>query len=346
MSVKFFLVMILIVILNLVSGVRPIFSSSVVKTEPYIQIRPDGSVVMFLHGNATFIQCNGSTYTFTANIYSSEHQLAIVVEKDNIILDGAGYTLQGTGVYRSIGIDLTGRSSVTIKNMKIEGFGYGIYLENSSNNTINENSISNNTDNTYEMQSGIAFFGSSNNTISRNNITANDKTGIYLVNSSNNTISGNNITDNSWMGFYLRSSSSNVIHGNCITDHGEGISLYGSSGNMIYHNDFINNTEQVAIWLGPLSGNLWVDGVEGNYWSDYKEEYPNATEIDNSGIWDTPYVITVYPFSDNIDRYPRVIPEFPSFLILPLFMISTLLAIIIHRRRISKQVSAETCTTK
>ncbi len=38
----------------------------------------------------------------------------------------------------------------------------------------------------------------------------------------------------------------------------------------------------------------------GNFWSDYKLRYPNATEIDNSGIGNTPYFINTV----NIDHYP------------------------------------------
>jgi len=42
---------------------------------------------------------------------------------------------------------------------------------------------------------------------------------------------------------------------------------------------------------------LWDFEGEGNYWGDYEERYPNATEIDGTGIWDTPYEID----ADNID---------------------------------------------
>jgi len=73
---------------------------------------------------------------------------------------------------------------------------------------------------------------------------------------------------------------------------------------------------------------LWDFEGEGNYWSDYEERYPNATEIDGTDIWNTPYEID----ADNIDHYP-IIPEFTSFLILPLFMVTTLLAVIVYRRK-------------
>ena len=50
--------------------------------------------------------------------------------------------------------------------------------------------------------------------------------------------------------------------------------------------------------------NLWDNGTVGNYWGDYLSKYPNASEIGNSGIGDTPYIIN----SDNIDYYPLMAP--------------------------------------
>ena len=50
----------------------------------------------------------------------------------------------------------------------------------------------------------------------------------------------------------------------------------------------------------------WDNGTVGNYWSDYAAKYPNATEIGNTCVGDTPYLIWVNP--TVIDRYPVVAP--------------------------------------
>ena len=101
------------------------------------------------------------------------------------------------------------------------------------------------------------------------------------------------------------------------------------SNNTIYCNNFTNNTHQVESYN---STNIWDNGSIGNYWSDYLTNYSNATETD--GVWNTPYVID----ANDTDYYPLMapsstIPEFPSFLILPLFLIATLLAVIICKKR-------------
>lgn len=190
---------------------------------------------------------------------------------------------------------------------------------------------------------GIQYSGirleSNYSKIAGNNIAANPDYSIDLYNSDYNVISGNNITNN-YIGVYLTQSSSfNTFSGNTIANNSMwGVGLYTSSGNSFFHNNFINNTEQVN--LGYMSNvNSWDDGYPsgGNYWSDYVSRYPGASEIDASGIWNTPYTID----SNNTDRYPLkatsvVIPELPSFPILLFSMTATLAAILAVRRKQAK----------
>jgi parallel beta-helix repeat protein len=135
---------------------------------------------------------------------------------------------------------------------------------------------------------------------------------------SNDTIiSGNNIFINKtsvpafntsqWAGIEMEYSSGNVISDNNITGCGIGVYLNSCSGNSIYQNNFINNTEQVN---SNNSTNTWDDGYPsgGNYWSDYNGTdqysgpYQNLTGSD--GIGDTPYVIN----ANNTDHYPLMGP--------------------------------------
>ena len=97
------------------------------------------------------IQVSGNTFTLTGNIGET-----IVILREGVILDGAGYTLGGTG--SGTGIFIQGRDHTTIKNLKITNFNYGIkftWLNYDSNRNRRSATISGNTitGNKY----GIAF---------------------------------------------------------------------------------------------------------------------------------------------------------------------------------------------
>ena len=85
--------------------------------------------------------------------------------------------------------------------------------------------------------------------------------------------------------------------------------LYGhSDDNTIYDNNFVDNALQVN--SSGRQKNAWDNGSKGNFWSDYISRYPNATEIDGTGVWNIPYVID----ANNTDNYLLtnyvIIPEF------------------------------------
>jgi len=166
----------LILLLILCFAVVSISEIGTVKAESTIYIRADGSVE-----GTDKIQRDGNVYTFTDDLFDS-----IVVEKDDVVIDGAGYILQGNG--SEYGIHLIRRSYVTIRNMEIKEFDTGIRVYWGSNNTILENNISNN-------EWGIYQDYSKNNTIYGNKITNNDK-GIRISISPNNVLRDNQIDNN------------------------------------------------------------------------------------------------------------------------------------------------------
>jgi len=187
-----------------------------------VYIKADGSIDP---PDAPIITYDNVTYTLTDNITSSAN--GIVVERDNIIIDGGGYTVQGVGAYMSKGIDLTERINVTIKNMKIQNFYIGIRLDGSLNNVVNGNNIANN-------RVGInLFLSSDNNIIVGNNIKENSERGIMLNGYClNNVISGNNLINNGWDGITLWSdSNNNTISANMF--YGSGL-IVGYSYNNVY----------------------------------------------------------------------------------------------------------------
>jgi parallel beta-helix repeat protein len=303
-----------------------------------IYIKSDGSV----EPSTTAIKRVGDVYALTGNILgNSTHVYSIVINRDNIVIDGAGFTLRSTQTW---GIDLTGRNNITIKNITITHFSGGILASNSSQifiigNNITQNSVGiqlNNSSESIVTQNdisnnnvGIQLHSSSDCVITQNDL-SDDQQVMSIVESRNNRISENEMAWSlgqhelfSPKGVTFINSSKNIFNDNNITNQSKGISFTNSSNNIICHNNFVNNQVQVddayaderRHWLPPylqsFSVNAWDNGEEGNYWSDYTGNDPN-----HNGIGDSAYIIN----ANNTDRYPLMepatkpiaIPEFPT----------------------------------
>jgi len=257
-------------LLFLLSLTVPMFvsiaASTVATTTIFIQ--PDGSI----NPSNVPIQRNGDIYTFIANVYNP-----ILVQKNNIAIDGAGYSLigpltleerksepvLGTGPNTTlppyiIGLDCDKTvNGLTIRNLNIKDFNIGVYIR-TTNNTLIDNAVSGNT------------------------------VGVLL------------------------SGSANKINRNYIIDNEEGLffgfeQINGSAANIpsdidISENSFINNTYQLSgcvckVYNFSEALHSWDNGNKGNYWSDY-----NGTDSNRDGIGDTYYRIDIL----NQDRYPLI----------------------------------------
>lgn len=385
------------------------FASNVRRTEASsstIYIRADGSV----NPVTAAIRRSGNLYVLTGNIRTTLDNDGIVVERNNVTIDGAGYTIQGAVLFSvSKGVCLSKTNNVRIRNVRVDSFYYGVYVENCSGNEVVGNTITGNSE-------GIELYGSSNDlvsgntltkngngivsyyssgnviaenslinnncsvllakstncTIAGNGLTASNRDGVCFVSSSGNSVVDNNVTGSSGNGVYVDSSLNNSISRNIVTANGEsgivlrddsdsngifenivkanrgdgilfsgidrlngpsgcnvswntitengwnGVELYGSSGNrlvgnnvarnlfclgmnessgnFIYHNNFVDNAHGVWAWK---SVNVWNGSVEGNYWSEYFGQ-----DLDRDGVGDSPCVVC----ENNADNHPLMNP--------------------------------------
>jgi parallel beta-helix repeat protein len=233
-----------------------------------IVIQPDGSI----SPPTASIKRNGDIYTFAESTYAT-----IKIQKSNVILDEAGFTLhgpyngtksdvwvigggpnqqtQGPSEKFTIGIDLAQENikGVTIKNLNIQNFSIGMYMW-TNNNTITKNAISENI-------VGILLSGS--NTTITDNYIANNKQGLFF-------------------GF------------NDPSDIPTDIII---SGNSFDHNIQQINGCLCEDYPENEPPHAWDNGQIGNYWSDY-----NGTDANNDGLGDTPYIVDI----QNQDRYPLI----------------------------------------
>jgi nitrous oxidase accessory protein len=216
------------------------------------------------------------------------------------------------------------------KNNIINPSNLGIDLTGSFN-TVLGNKITSGPSGNYGR--GIQVNGNSN--IIAENTLSGGSVGIALETASGNTVFGNTVTEHWFMGIHLHDATHNVVHENYIADNvwdhdGYGVSLsgrdYHAENNTFYRNVFMNNSYNVRV-EAPYYVNYWDNGEEGNYWDDY-----TGVDNDGDGIGDSSHIL----FENNRDNYPlmepNAIPEFPSWIILPLFLTTILFAAILKKR--------------
>jgi parallel beta-helix repeat protein len=218
----FFLALLCVSSLCLIST-RVMAQTSITET---VYIQSDGSI--YSSNNSTVpIDQDGNVYTFTDDmlVYS------FVVQRSNVIIDGAGYVLQGQGEF---GIELVS-DGVTIKNLDIlGGFNYGIYVSGSSFNAFIDNTISGN---------GI---------------------GLLINNSTQNTLTGNTIQDNN-MGIELWLTSENSLKDN-VFDNFKNLSVYGTELSQYVQDIDDSNVigDDKKIYYLVDESNLVIDGETDN----------------------------------------------------------------------------------
>jgi parallel beta-helix repeat protein len=231
------------------------FNGQQVKASGTIYIRGDGSI----EGTDKIVSSDNVTYTFTDDIYDS-----VVVQRNDIVVDGAGYALQGIG--SRTGMNVSDRSNVTIRNINIKNFDISIYLNYTSYSVVSGNNIT---------------------------VTANDFCGIYLAGSYHNTVSGNNITDRMfsiWLEgslynsisennirceIYANYSSSNILSGN---NGSFPVALDHSSNNSIIANDGVSATLLYSSDNSIVENKIDTFGITFSYSSNNSISRNNITD--------------------------------------------------------------------
>jgi hypothetical protein len=283
----------------LVGTLASVFNIQLVKASGTIYIRSDGSI----DPSTAPVQRNGDTYTLISNIACDSD--GIIVERNNIVIDGNGYELRHLGYALGVkGVLLEGVTNVKVMNIKVisaddGGFSYGLYLRFASNCFITTSEFGACDSMFLEEDAGVRLDGACDNVISANSIGLGYMPELGLV--LDQTSNGNRILGNSlraWGSvFVVRGSHYNTVYDNNIgfaSEYGGayvGIDLRqgGSSNNIFYSNN--------------IQGNLIV-GVVCSSVSSYNRFYHNnfihnniypvgglgqAYDDGSTNIWDDGY---------------------------------------------------------
>jgi len=255
------------------------------------------------HNSASvlFVGTNSSLIENTT-ISNSNWGIYLLYSYDNTFRNN---TLRGNTQY-GIALTLSNRSQVD--DNYVAGSSWNIKLVTSHQNRIIGNTVTNSTD--LDGDGIMLDAGSLYNVVSNNVIRFNQRAGIDLDDQSNwNVLRGNLFEFNTASTGALEftdGSSYNLVTENTFRQNSYGITsdysdkYYVHVNNMIYKNNFLNNTVQVANLFAIYNlFSTWDNGAEGNYWS-------NLVGIDANldGIIDAPYNVTAF----NTDSYPLMQP--------------------------------------
>jgi len=239
---------------------------------------PSAFATKFIPGDTTIGTWDAGSriYTLTADVHET-----IQIDENDMILEGNGHRLTGSDTY---GVYFDKRTGVTVRNLTVEGFTYGIYVYSEKwplytpcDNVVTDVSVS-------HCDHGVYLTHSSGNTLA--NITASYNThGIHLTYPSAHNILSNNVTSNNDNGIHLQSAR-NTVADNIASDNDCGIRVYGSSHDTLTNNTASNNetgislenASQVTLSGNTMSGNTYNFNMYG--YSDWT--FPISVDTTNT----------------------------------------------------------------
>ena len=220
------------------------------------------------------------TYVLKNDITNSNQLICIEIRASNVVFDGAGHLIDGVDAENSAGIYVHGPSAaisgVTIKNVRMQDWYYGIYLHETGNSRIESSTLSSNV-----FTGAVVYKNAVGNTITGSTVTGNGYGVVFSDGAANGLVSDNQINQNE-RGLYVYLSDGMTVTRNRIENNiNTGIQLHTSGGGTIYNNR-LNNNLNVAFTGEPFKANAWsvtpgartdpaniMGGpkVGGNYWS-------------------------------------------------------------------------------
>ncbi|MHA1989939.1 MAG: right-handed parallel beta-helix repeat-containing protein [Candidatus Hodarchaeales archaeon] len=261
----------------------------------------EGNVVANNAENGIHLQLTDNTQILGNNVSDNGiNGIFLEDSKDNVI--------------KQNNVTSNGGSAGTASMSGLQGFlGSGIFLDPGSNNTVDDNYVS---DNAFF---GVSLLAMDDSEILNNEIVNNGVVGLSIQNSSSNLIQGNDIGNNSQQaglasanglsgflgsGIFLDPSFYNIFRDNNIFNNLFGAQVEGSSGNSFFGNIFKDNFDYGLLFDffssgNDASGNDFINNNDGgiqayddggndfstNFWSDLED--PTEPYIIDGGAGST-----------------------------------------------------------
>ena len=166
---------------------------------------------MFNIKNCTTINKPGTYYLLNSIFTKVQNGSCIEIASNDVKLDGNGNLIHGSGPYAivppySYGIEAKGVSNVTVSNLGISGFSYGIYFDSVDNSIITKVNATNNT------MSNFFMFDSYDNILENSSASksASKEGGIYILGGGGNKISNVASNFNIYYGLVINSTNNTI----------------------------------------------------------------------------------------------------------------------------------------
>ncbi|MBU1992194.1 right-handed parallel beta-helix repeat-containing protein, partial [Patescibacteria group bacterium] len=221
-------------------------------------------------------------------ILSQDLNQGIIIDSNNIVLDGSGHKI--TGVNAGLGIYVAGRTSVVIKNVAVENFVYGMLVAGSGNtvnnstarnnytaiyiqgagNTVVNNAVSNDVQNIedparYGIHVQNPGDSGPSNVVTDNNVSR-TKYGILLNPSSNSSVK-NNFVSRNFFGVSARNSHNVIFDNNNALGNLYGVRLEFSSTNILTNNKVLSSSNEGVLLENSNNNTFVLNTISKNGWS-------------------------------------------------------------------------------
>ncbi|WP_440950478.1 NosD domain-containing protein [Methanosphaerula subterraneus] len=249
-------------------------------------IRTDGKIIV----SGPLVIDQPGTYLLNRDIIDCQNPVGIEIRASNVIFDGQGHQISGQNSEGSAGIFVSKNpdnplTGVTIKNVNVSHWDYGIYYLNACAGTIQQVRTSENdkygivlyagssenlvTD-TILSDNGDGVFlttASDRNTIRNTSIMENRNHGISIYNSAGNALDKNIITGATICGVMFFTADSNTLNSSTIAgDTKYGVQIYHSNGNILNHNTITGSTG-AGVYLDQSQENRIYDNFFKNMYN-------------------------------------------------------------------------------
>ncbi|NLX49443.1 MAG: hypothetical protein GXY82_06145 [Methanospirillum sp.] len=272
---------------------------------------PGAATTELSYAGRTITISSPGSYVLTHDIAESSLATCIEIRASNVVFDGGGHLVDGTGTGGSIGISVPGPAAgrnVTIRNVRVRDWDYGVHLHGARDSRIESCVLSDNL-----FGGAVLYLDATGNTVAGCTITGNGYGVVLSSGASGCAVSGSRITGNE-CGVYLHASDGATLAHNIIAANTEAGLRYCLSGRSTVYDNRFDNTLNVDFTGEPLeahtcsveprNGPNIVGGprIGGNYWAQ-----PDGTgfsqviaDRDGDGFSDDAFPLA----SQSVDEHP------------------------------------------